>query len=295
MSVPATRSTREGETPPAKRPIGLAHLTLLTLSPPELVDVAAAAGYDFVGIRLRAVTEGERPFPMHPGSPMLAETTGRLADTGIEVRDVEFLPLTAETGPADWLPVLECGAQLGASVFSVAGADADRERLRDTLAALTLAAAEFGIRPALEPISYHPVSTVTVAAELASGTGAAVLLDPLHLQRGGSTAAEVAALPADLIPVLQLCDAPLRAPQGPGDRIVGLQREARESRLPIGRGELPLAQLIAACPPGAPVSIEVPHSAIQSGLSALEWAELNLRAVRSLLAQTDTTQATEER
>jgi hypothetical protein len=30
-------------------PIGIAHLTLLRLSPPEVVTTASEAGYDFVG------------------------------------------------------------------------------------------------------------------------------------------------------------------------------------------------------------------------------------------------------
>ena len=35
-----------------KRPIGLAALTVLELSPAEQISVAADAGYDFVGLRL---------------------------------------------------------------------------------------------------------------------------------------------------------------------------------------------------------------------------------------------------
>ena len=49
--------------------IGIAHLTLLALSPPELVSTAAEAGYDFVGVRVKAVTAGEHQYPMAPGSP----------------------------------------------------------------------------------------------------------------------------------------------------------------------------------------------------------------------------------
>ena len=74
-------------------PIGIAHLTLLRLSPPELVTTAAEAGYDFVGIRVKAVTEGEHQYPMQPGSPMSRETLRRLDDTGLTVRDIEFLTL----------------------------------------------------------------------------------------------------------------------------------------------------------------------------------------------------------
>ena len=50
--------------------IGIGHLTLLALTPPELVAVAAQAGYDFVGLRVRPATAGEQRYPMEPGSPM---------------------------------------------------------------------------------------------------------------------------------------------------------------------------------------------------------------------------------
>lgn len=304
MIAGATKSRRAGPGVPLARPIGLAHLSVLALSPPELVEVAATAGYDFVGVRVRAVTPAERPYPMSAGAPMLAETAARLRDTGVEVCDIEFLPLTATTTADDWLPVLESGAALGASVLTVAGADVDRARLHDTLTALTLDAADFGIRPALEPISYQPVSTVAEAAELAQGTGSTILLDPLHLQRGGSPLTDVAGLVPDLVPVLQLCDARLLALEGPGgnegdsaaargagnrgaaeERVAALQREARQERLPLGSGELPLAELISACPPGVPVSLEIPNALLQQRTSPLEWARSNLEAARSLLTE----------
>ena len=104
-------------------PVGIAHLTLLRLSPPELVTTAAAAGYDFVGVRVKAVTAGEHQYPMAPGSPMSRETLRRLDDTGLRVRDIEFLTLRPDTGPDDWRPALEAGAALGASTFSVVGVD----------------------------------------------------------------------------------------------------------------------------------------------------------------------------
>ena len=38
-----------------KRAIGLEHLTLLEIAPPELVTLAAAAGFDTVGLRVGPV------------------------------------------------------------------------------------------------------------------------------------------------------------------------------------------------------------------------------------------------
>jgi sugar phosphate isomerase/epimerase len=278
-------------------PIGLAHLTLLRLSPPELVSTAVAAGYDFVGIRVKAVTTGEHQYPMEPGSLMSRETLLRLNDTGLQVRDVEFLTLGLGTGPEDWKSALDAGAALGARTLGVVGTDPDRQRLADTLAALTADAQAVGIRPTLEPISYQPVSTVAEAAAIASTAGAAVLLDALHIQRGGSSIADLRALDPDLVPFLQLCDGPLSAPEHldlPAELPLGmkadgsmLQVEARVRRQLVGDGELPLAELIAAAPAETPLSVEVPHAALQARLTPLEFAERNLQAVRGLLATMD--------
>jgi len=279
-------------------PIGIAHLTLLRLSPPELVTTAAEAGYDFVGIRVKAVTEGEHQYPMQPGSPMSRETLRRLDDTGLTVRDVEFLTLRPDTGPDDWQPALEAGAALGASTFSVVGVDDDPARLTDTLARLTADGAAYGIRPTLEPISYQPVSRVADAAAIARATGAAVLLDALHIQRGGSSLDDVRALEPELVPCIQLCDGPLAVPQTlelPAELPLGmkadgsvLQVEARVQREVVGEGGFPLAELLAAVPVATPISVEVPHARLQARLSATEFATYNLRAVQALLAREGT-------
>jgi sugar phosphate isomerase/epimerase len=276
-------------------PIGIAHLTLLRLSPPELVTTAAEAGYDFVGIRVKAVTEGEHQYSMEPGSPMSRETRRRLDDTGLTVRDIEFLTLRPDTGPDDWQPALEAGAALGASTFSVVGVDDDPARLTDTLARLTADGAAYGIRPTLEPISYQPVSRVADAASIARATGAAVLLDALHIQRGGSSLDDVRALEPELVPCIQLCDGPLAVPQTlelPAELPLGmkadgsvLQVEARVQREVVGEGGLPLAELLAAVPAATPISVEVPHARLQARLSAAEFATYNLRAVQALLAR----------
>ncbi|MBQ9916167.1 MAG: TIM barrel protein [Microbacterium sp.] len=269
-----------------KRSLGVAHLTLLSLTPPELVTTAAAAGFDFVGLRVRAVTATERAFPMHAGSPMLRETIARMDDTGVIVRDIEFLPITPTTTRSDWLAALESGAALGATALTVTGADPDRSRLLDTLTQLTADAAGYGIRPVLEPISYQPVSRVADAAAVARAARAAIMLDPLHVHRGGSTLDEIRALEPDLVPVVQLCDAPLEAPTGP-DRVAALQREARVQRLLVGEGALPLAELLDATPAGTPVSVEIPHAELQARWSPLEYATLAARSARALIDRVD--------
>ncbi|MEQ6898008.1 TIM barrel protein [Microbacterium sp. KR10-403] len=266
------------------RQLGIAHLTLLPLTPPEVVDVAAAVGLDFVGLRVHRVTPDEEIADMHPHSPALHETLSRLRDSEVTVRDIEFLPITARTTPDDWRGALESGALLSASVFTVAGADPDRSRLIDTLGRLCEEAAGFGIRPALEAISYQSVATVAEAAAIARAAGAALMLDPLHIQRSGSSIDDVAALEADLVPVVQLCDAPAELGADDDD---ARRYEARRHRLLVGEGELPLAELLAAVPADVPVSLEVPNEHLRETLSATEFAARNVRAARELLDRTD--------
>ena len=77
------------------RETGLEHLTMLGVSPPNLVTAAAAAGFDAVGLRISPAADGERPWPVSPGSPLLAETIRRCADTGVRVLDAEAVRLGA--------------------------------------------------------------------------------------------------------------------------------------------------------------------------------------------------------
>ena len=47
----------------------LAHLTVLSLPPPEMVGVAARTGYRTVGLRLIAVTPETPGYPLMPTRP----------------------------------------------------------------------------------------------------------------------------------------------------------------------------------------------------------------------------------
>jgi len=274
--------------------IGIAHLSLLHLEPDELIDVAAKAGFDFVGIRVRGTTPAEDIPDQTPGSPMSQSTIMRLQDTGMQVRDIEFLSLDGNTGYEEWMPMLEAGAALGAATLTLAGQDSDLDRLGDTLAALVHDAAPYGITPALEPISYNAVSTVEQAGALASAAGCHVMVDPLHLERGGSAPAEVAALDPSLIPALQLCDGPaelperieITAPLPRGMTTDGEPRkvESRAHRLVPGDGEFPLHELLSAVADGTPISLEVPNAGLVSRLGDLGYARRLRASVEAVLA-----------
>jgi len=74
----------------------LAHLTLIELAPPQVVEAAAAAGFELVSLRLAPASAGEHQHPMIGGTPMMRETLARLRDLGVRVNDVELIRLTGD-------------------------------------------------------------------------------------------------------------------------------------------------------------------------------------------------------
>ena len=257
------------------RETGLEHLTLLSVSPPELVTVAAEAGFSAVGLRISPATDEERPWPVLPGSPMLAETARRCADAGITVLDVEAIRLGQR--PGDYAPVLEAAAVLGARFVNAICDGSGLSQLSDQFAELTEAAQPYGIRTVIEFMAYRSVRTLEDAVAIAtSSAGGGILVDALHVQRCGVSLPGLRAVDPSLVSYVQLCDAPLAAP---ADQI----REARSGRLLPGDGELPLQDLLAALPEGIPVAVEAPNP--DAGDGPLGFASRACRALDSVLSQ----------
>jgi sugar phosphate isomerase/epimerase len=275
--------------------VGIGHLTMLDTAPPDWVSLAHEADFDAVGIRAAAIGPTEEEWPMRTGSPMLAETLRRMDDTGVRVLDAEIIRINPQTVIAQYEPLFETAAALRASFLNVMGDDPDPQRTRDTFAALAEAARPYGLRPAIEAIPYMRVRTLADAVAVVGESGGGIIIDPLHLQRGGGTPGDVRSLDPKLIAYGQLCDAPLAAPHDlprprelpRGQSVAGitdLALEARAVRLLPGDGELPLAEIISAMPAGLPLSVETPNVALLRSLGPLEFACRARQAVARLLS-----------
>ena len=66
----------------------LAHLTVIGLSPPEVVRVAARTGYRTVELRLIRVTEATPGYPLMHDPKMMSATKSAMAETGVGVLDM---------------------------------------------------------------------------------------------------------------------------------------------------------------------------------------------------------------
>src|SRR6202171_2248424 len=172
-------------------PIGLAALTGLELTPPEMVSCAVDAGFDCVGLRLIPATLEEVQHPLVGDTPLVRETERRLKDTGMRVLDVEIFRLRPDTVVADYAAALATGARLGAKEALIAGNDPDEARLTANFAALCELAQPFGIGCNLEPMPWTDCKNFAQAVRIVTAAGrenGGILIDPIHFARGGSSA-----------------------------------------------------------------------------------------------------------
>ena len=266
----------------ASRPLALAALTVFELVPPDMVSCAADAGYDFVGLRLLPATAEEVRHPIVGDTPMVRDTARRIAETGVRALDVEIFRLKPETKIADFRAALETGARFGARNALVAGNDSDEMRLTDRFGAFCDLAAEFGIAGNLEPMPWTEVKNFAQGARIVAAAGcenSGVLVDPIHFDRGGSLAGEIATVPRERLRYAQLCDAPAERPRD----VEGLLHQARAERLMPGDGGLDLLGILSALPRDIPLSLEVPMRALAKTMPALERARRMLDKTRALL------------
>lgn len=260
----------------------LAALTVLELDPPRQIACAADAGYDLVGLRLVPATPDEVQRPMVGDTALVRETLHCLADTGIGTLDIEIFRLKPDTDVGAYRPALETGARLGAREVLVAGNDPDEQRLVDRFAALCDLCGEFGMSANLEAMPWTDVPTFAKSAAIvaaAARDNAAILIDAIHFDRGGSDASEIAGVPAGRLHYLQLCDAPAKRPSDTAT----LLHQARAERMMPGDGELDLRGILRAAPKDAPISLEVPMQALAQSVPAVERARRLLEKTRALL------------
>ena len=262
------------------RPISLAHLTVLDTTPPELVTVAAAAGFRTIGIRLTATPSvGIPPYDVLHEGPLLRETVLRLKDTGVSVLDTEFLRFEPEHPIGIPEGFLEVSARLGAKNVLVMSAEPEEARTIERFWELCDRAALYGLHVGLEFAIYTGVRTLAHVIAQSKRSIASVLIDALHFSRSGGIPPHVKSLDPSLFRYAQICDASPDMP-GPGDT-PALIREARTGRLLPGEGVLPLAELVAALTDTVPLAVEAPCRAT-ADLPAVERAKRAYQALSRL-------------
>lgn len=264
-------------------PFSLAHLTMLGLPPPQLVETAARAGYRFVSLRPIPVGAPNEPiYPLGTDRALLVRTKAAMAATGVGLLDIEVARIIKEATPRDYLPALEAAAELGGRhVLSSAWCD-DRPYIVAFFCELCDLAQPFGLTVDLEFVTWSGVKTLDDAVEIvkeARRPNAGVVIDTLHFDRCHAELEKLSSLPREWFHFAQISDAPADFSTEREELI----RIGRAERLYLGEGGIDVASILGRLPQ-VPLSIEIPNAAKLASLGAEQYARLCIETARSFLA-----------
>lgn len=279
--APVTMKDRTFEPIKLPRPISLAALTVLDVSPANQVLCAAAAGYSHVGIRLVPATPTETQWDMIGDTPMIRQVEANLKATGVKVMDIEILRIKPDTRAVNWKAFFETGARLGATDVLCAGNDPDLNRLMDNYAELCEIAHPYGLSLSIEPMPWCDISTVKQAGDVMAKVNrpnAGVLVDPIHFFRAKNTFADIDNLPKGSLKYCQMCDITKEMPKD----MDGILYQARNYRLSPGTGAADLVGLLKHLP-GLPISIEACNADLALTMSPLDRARMYLEDMVAVL------------
>jgi sugar phosphate isomerase/epimerase len=265
-------------------PITLSAPTLSYAKPLDFIDVASAAGFDGVGLRLSRSSSPELPFhPVVGNTALIADIKRRLADTGLRFLDIYTFYLTPSFDLDACRRTMEVGAELGAKYAATVGYDADHSRIADNFGRVCDAAAVFGLAATIEfaPLDNCWPATLDQAIGLmreVDRPNAAIMPDPKHLLATGGAVADLKVVDPKFIRYCQICDVEL----GGEVFLPALGRNGRNAkRRLLGEGILNVAEWIEVLPRDITISVEcVPQP---QGLADKEWAMQVGRTTRNAI------------
>ena len=203
-----------------------------------------------------------------------AELRQRLADHGLRISEFECV--------AHWLPsqaavaervagygvgmlemtadhIISMAVSVGAqsiSVVEIFNVAVDIDEAAEAFAAICDKVADHGLRANIEFLPAGGIKNIATTAEIIRRAGrpnGGITLDTLHFYRGGSTIEDLRSLPASMIGLVQLSDAPAATPDS-------IEVEMMTGRLLPGQGGLDLRAIVEtldAMGVTAPIGVEV--------------------------------------
>ena len=174
------------------------------VSPPDMVRIAADAGYNSVGLW---VALGDN---WH--SSTAGEVTAALQETGLVALDVEVIWLQPG-GKPDPLhhEIIAMGGEVSAKNCLIVSSEPDREITKRLFEDLCVHAERAGMRACLEYMAITEVKTLNDALDVVNAvdhpTGG-ILVDPFHHERVGHDPEKIRDIPARWLSYAQLCDMP---------------------------------------------------------------------------------------
>ena len=284
LQRPPLQRVSSFDSPTMKQEFSLAHLTCLNCSPPELIEVAARTGYDYVSLRPIAVTPNEPKYPLGEDKNLLKRTKAALADTGLELLDIELARILPDVNPKTYVPAFEAAAELGGRHVLSSGWTPDRNYVAERFAEICDLARPFGLTVDFEFVTFAAMGTLADAAAVVGSAGrdnGGICIDTLHFYRSNTQLEELDDLPKSWFRFMQLCDAPKESPA----TTEGLIFAARSDRKFVGEGGLNLASVINRLP-AMPYSLEIPNAKLALTMSPMDVAKKAIDTAKAYLDAT---------
>jgi sugar phosphate isomerase/epimerase len=235
--------------------ISLASGVVPEFGPRETIEAAVDGGFDAVGLWIE-------PAKWTPA--LMRDVRRSLADSGLELLDVEVVWIKPGSDMTDHKRCLDIGMELGAKNVLCVSSDPDSGATAARLFELCTHAEQSAMRVALEFGIFTEVKTIGAALAILDAVShplRALLIDPIHVDRSGATPDDVAAVPRGLLPYAQFCDAPAERPD-PSD-FNAVITDAIDLRRQLGEGALPLHAILRALPVNIPLAIELRSKALR--------------------------------
>lgn len=269
-----------------QRTLVLHQITAMDVAPPAFARMAAEADCNQISVftncpeTILPGQSAQLDFPTITRQ-MKREMQAALADHGVRINGVEYFPILADLDVDDYVPGLVLGGELGGSRAVTHIHDTDSARAVDSIGRLCELAAAQGLALGVE---FTPMTkgcpSLERAAWFVNQVGRpdfAIGLDCLHLVRSGATVEDAVRLGARYFANGQICD-------GYGlHRSEAYMSEAHNRELP-GRGDFPIAEILDALDPMAPIEIEVPSAKYrEAGVSAFKHIRNAVSCSRAVL------------
>lgn len=261
----------------------LAHLTLIECSAPELVYIAARAGYDAVSPRFIPMNVAGEFSCWPEDTGIVSATKTALKTTGVKVLDMELARITDECDPRSFKPAIELGGELGAKRLIMSAwtnSRDDRNFLVDCYAETCEIAAPYGLSVDLEFPSFSRLRTLDEALDIvraADQENSGILIDTLYMHLSRVDIAELSHVPSQYINFLHISD----ALPGIADTREGMIQLARDARLYPGEGCIDFKRIIERLPI-VDYSIELPNKTRTQELGFEEHARRCLQHAKRI-------------
>jgi sugar phosphate isomerase/epimerase len=246
--------------------------------PVETIRAAAAGGFDATGLWIE---------PDNWTAQSTRDCRAALADSGLELLDVEVIWIKPDSDMAAHKAVIDIGAELGAKNVLCVSSDPDSGATAAALMELCRHAEGANMRVALEFGIFTEVKNLQMAMAVLDDVGhplRALLIDPIHVDRSGTSIADIASVPRELLPYAQFCDAPAQRPDP--ENFDDIITDAIDLRQQCGDGGLDLLAMYQALPADIPLSIELRSKALRQGYpDAGERAQAVATATRRWLKE----------